>query len=146
MICLVLLIILASCSNVTDSSTKEVSTEYENVQELNNLPVPSTAIEVDEKSARDLKNYKIPQSFENFNASYQEKLKGEGWEITEVESNKVISVEKKNIKYLLIITKSSDTQTTNVTVRDNFQDPTRGLFFTLIELIKLYILSQPDSS
>ncbi|WP_404580767.1 hypothetical protein [Paenibacillus sp. RC21] len=120
MICLVLLIILASCSNVTDSSTKEVSTEYENVQELNNLPVPSTAIEVDEKSARDLKNYKIPQSFENFNASYQEKLKGEGWEITEVESNKVISVEKKNIKYLLIITKSSDTQTTNVTVRDNF--------------------------
>ncbi|KJD46484.1 hypothetical protein [Paenibacillus terrae] len=116
LICLVLLIILASCSNVTDSSTKEASTEYENVQELNNLPVPSTATEVDGKSSRDLKNYKIHQSFENFNASYQEKLKGEGWGIIEVESNKVISVEKNNIKYLLIITKSSDTQTTNVTV------------------------------
>ncbi|WP_256021659.1 hypothetical protein [Paenibacillus kribbensis] len=96
-----------------------MSTEYENVQELNNLPVPSTAIEVAEKSARDLNNCKIPQFFENFNASYQEKLKNEGWEITEVESNKVISVEKNNIKYLLIITKSSDTQTTKVTVRKN---------------------------
>ncbi|WP_256873534.1 hypothetical protein [Paenibacillus kribbensis] len=119
LICLVLLMILTSCSNVTNSSTQEVSTEYENVQELNNLPVPSTAIEVDEKSAKDLKKYKVPQPFENFNAAYQEELKGEGWELTEVESNKVISVEKNNIKYLLIITKSSDSQTTKVTVRKN---------------------------
>ncbi|MEC0233522.1 hypothetical protein P4H71_04025 [Paenibacillus kribbensis] len=111
--------ILASCSNVTNSSTHEVNTEYGNVQELNNLPVPSTAIEVDKKSAKDLKNYEVPQPIENFNAAYQEELKGEGWEITEVESNKVISVEKNNINYLLIITKSSDTQTTKVTVRKN---------------------------
>jgi hypothetical protein len=118
LICLILLIILASCSNVTNSSTHEVNTEYENVQELNNLPVPSTAIEVDKKSAKDLKNYEVPhQPFDNFNAAYQEELKGKGWEITEVESNKVISVEKNNIKYLLIITKNSDAQTTNVTVR-----------------------------
>ncbi|AZH28734.1 MULTISPECIES: hypothetical protein [Paenibacillus] len=119
LICLVLLIILASCSNVTDSSTQEVSTEYENVQELNNLPLPSTAIEVDGKSAKYFKIYEVSQPFENFNAAYQKELKDEGWEITEVESNKVISVEKNNIKYLLIITKSSDNQTTKVTVRKN---------------------------
>lgn len=34
LICLVLLMILASCSNVTNSSTHEVNTEYENVRNL----------------------------------------------------------------------------------------------------------------
>ncbi|WP_223070161.1 hypothetical protein [Paenibacillus caui] len=90
---LLFIIVLTACSNTLDNST-----EYKNIQELNDLPIPSSATEVDKKSTEDLKNYEIPQTFENFNVSYQEKLKDEGWKITEVESNKVISVEKNNTK------------------------------------------------
>lgn len=117
--CLVLLILLASCSNTTNPPMDEGSMEFENIGELNNLPIPTNATEVGNNSTEDLKTYEVPQGFEKFNTAYREKLKNEDWVITEVESNKVIAVEKNNIKYLLFITKKSNSQVTNITVRQS---------------------------
>ncbi|AIQ14186.1 hypothetical protein PDUR_21400 [Paenibacillus durus] len=93
---------------------------FEYVQELNNLPIPENASEIENRSAIDLKSYEVPEKFEVLNKAYIKKLTDEGWSITEIESNKVMRVMKDNSKYTLIITKkSNDKNLTNVTIRKN---------------------------
>ncbi|WP_233277407.1 hypothetical protein [Paenibacillus durus] len=112
-------IALNACSNITNHSSVE-SIVFEYVQELNNLPIPENASEIENRSAIDLKSYEVPEKFEVLNKAYIKKLTDEGWSITEIESNKVMRVMKDNSKYTLIITKkSNDKNLTNVTIRKN---------------------------
>ncbi|SEO50918.1 hypothetical protein SAMN04487895_108132 [Paenibacillus sophorae] len=112
-------IALTACSNITNNSSVE-SIVFEYVQELNNLPIPENASEIENRSAIDLKSYEVPEKFEVLNKAYIKKLTDEGWSITEIESNKVMRVMKDNSKYTLIITKkSNDKNLTNVTIRKN---------------------------
>ncbi|WCT56513.1 hypothetical protein PQ456_02975 [Paenibacillus kyungheensis] len=115
LICFVVL--LASCSNSTSSQPSKDTFSY--VAELNNLPVPSSATEVATISDNDLKNYKVPETFDTLTTDYIAKLKQDKWNVQPIESNKVLSIEKDSKHYTLFITKSSDQKVTNVTVRQS---------------------------
>jgi len=96
-------VLLASCDG--RSAKVEPEPTYHDVQELGGIPVPDeakqTALDPAEKSGY----YEIPRPFEQFHAAYRDKLKQEGWKVTEIEGNKVVSAEKNDTKLLVIVTR-----------------------------------------
>ncbi|OWR31131.1 hypothetical protein CDO73_08320 [Saccharibacillus sp. O23] len=100
---LIAAVLLVSC----DGRSAEVEQEltYHDVQELGGIPVPDEAKQTALDPAAQSGYYEVSRPFETFYADYHDKLKQEGWKVSEVESHKVVAAEKNDTKLLVIVTR-----------------------------------------
>lgn len=113
---LIAAVLLTSCDGRSAKVEQEMN--YHDVQELGGVPVPDEAVPVTLDAARNLGSYEVSRPFEKFHAAYHDKLKQEGWKVTEVEGDKVVAAEKNDTKLLVIVTRQSDSETvSNLTFR-----------------------------
>ncbi|WP_037285392.1 hypothetical protein [Saccharibacillus sacchari] len=112
----VLIVLLTACGSQTDPVEQE--SQYRYVEELGGIPVPVEAKQLAFDAERKAGKYEVPQDYDSFHVSYHDKLDQEGWTLTEIESSKVISVEKNGKKFQVIVTgRSSDENISNLSIK-----------------------------